>query len=257
MGISKSVDFGNNWIPLNEGLTNKYLNCLAILDNYMFTGAAKVFVSDNYGGNWTQIQGGPSDYSLKDITILNREVYAGVGYAGVFKSSDYGSSWTQVNTGLGLDEIITVLDTLNPYIFAGSESSVNVSSNGGESWMELNDGIMDGKEILSLCANNDILLAGTSTGIWKRTLSDLEGLGVHKPAAHRHVSLYPNPARSTLYIGGTAQFDGAKVYNLSGQLVYEEVLTDNQIHIEALPSGFYLLKLDNSSGIISKKFLKH
>nr|WP_294773798.1 Omp28-related outer membrane protein [uncultured Flavobacterium sp.] len=73
-------------------------------------------------------------------------------------------------------------------------------------------------------------------------------------------TLSPNPAHDFIAIQDIALSIGDKVsiYNLNGQLLLrEELISENsEINISELPFGMYLIKVETSSGIVTKKFMK-
>jgi photosystem II stability/assembly factor-like uncharacterized protein len=106
-GILKSTDGGNNWSPINNGITNLELLSLAI---------------------------SPANPST---------LYAGT-YGGIFKSTDGGGTWFATNSGLsnGDASIVRVLafDNLPTYsvLYAGTNNGLYRSSDGGNTWSATN-----------------------------------------------------------------------------------------------------------------------
>lgn len=255
-GIYKSTDFGNTWIVSNDGLTDRYVMSLAIHKNYVFAGTySGVFVSDNYGTSWTLVAGGPSDFRVDALLIIGEKVYAGTDGGGVFMSSDYGINWTEVNDGLESSFVLS-LDTAAGYLYAGTESGIFYSPNQGTRWINLNDGIMTGMDVLAISASEHYIVAGTYTGLWKRLLSDLVELDMTHFISNPQITLYPNPSNSLMHISSSIQFSIAKIYDVKGNLLLRNPISDNRIDIGALSAGLYILKLENNTEIVVKKFLK-
>ena len=71
-------------------------------------------------------------------------------------------------------------------------------------------------------------------------------------------SIYPNPATTKLNISLKLENNKGymKIYNLKGQKLREQIITDNfiQIDIDDLQPGVYLLKISNRKHILTKKF---
>jgi photosystem II stability/assembly factor-like uncharacterized protein len=114
-GAVRTDDGGQSWIPLGEGIPQKYNKSLVL-----------------------SIAVDPSDPKV---------VYAGTGGfvgngQGVYKSTDGGDNWSPANKGM-LDYQITALavDPLQPQIvYAGSDSgNLFKSADGGENWTNLSD----------------------------------------------------------------------------------------------------------------------
>jgi hypothetical protein len=90
----------------------------------------------------------------------------------------------------------------------------------------------------------------------------LDPVGLNNPADLIHLSAYPNPFKDILFV----EFDDLKISNLSkikilnnaSQLVFEKNSPNSseKIDLSALPSGIYLLILENTTGIQTKKIIK-
>ncbi len=70
------------------------------------------------------------------------------------------------------------------------------------------------------------------------------------------VNIYPNPVRTLLYVNGM-KMNEAKVYDASGKLIPVKS-TENQINVERLTKGNYLLQMKDKSGNVHQdKFIKN
>jgi len=73
------------------------------------------------------------------------------------------------------------------------------------------------------------------------------------------ISLYPNPVTSTLIIS-TANMKVAKIeiYNTSGTLVFSKIFDSNQMLIDmsGVPSGIYIIRINDGEKLILKKIVK-
>ena len=66
-GVFRSTDNGSSWTPLDNGLTNPYVNSLVVSGSSLFAGTTTL--------------------------------YGGIG-GGVFRSTDNGTNWMAASTGL-------------------------------------------------------------------------------------------------------------------------------------------------------------
>ena len=57
-----------------------------------------------------------------------------------------------------------------------------------------------------------------------------------------NLSIYPNPTYGQLFWERTIKYH-IKIFNLFGQVVFQEISNGNQINISHLKSGYYLLEL--------------
>lgn len=72
------------------------------------------------------------------------------------------------------------------------------------------------------------------------------------------ISIYPNPATSSIFVESIVLINEISIYNLQGNLIYNE-LTNNtkkrEIILRLLPKGFYMLRIKTKKGIVSKKII--
>ena len=71
------------------------------------------------------------------------------------------------------------------------------------------------------------------------------------------IQLFPNPVIDILKINTTANVTSASVYNYAGKEVkrYPRVI-NNELDLQDLPAGIYILNLTTDQGIVSKKIIK-
>ena len=75
---------------------------------------------------------------------------------------------------------------------------------------------------------------------------------VHSDLAGQ-LTVYPNPASTTLYIQG-AQVSEVNIYSILGKLERSIVRTDIQeVDVQGLDSGIYILKMTTDKGVLNKK----
>lgn len=72
----------------------------------------------------------------------------------------------------------------------------------------------------------------------------------------KQISIYPNPVNDVLNVNA-ASFKQVSIYNMMGQQVYRQNVTNNhfQINVSNLQSGVYFLRLDGEKSVV-KKFIK-
>ncbi|MDQ5930244.1 MAG: Carbohydrate-binding protein, partial [Bacteroidota bacterium] len=69
------------------------------------------------------------------------------------------------------------------------------------------------------------------------------------------ISIFPNPAHSILFINGLKTQSNISIYDFSGKMVFKKQV-DNQIDISPFPNGIYLMTIETTTGILTKKFVK-
>jgi len=179
-GIFTSTDTAKSWTAMNSGLTNTYINTIAISGSCIYAGTnGGMFSSCNVSGTWYSINWGITDTIINSIVIIGNKMFAGTKTKGVFLSTNNGLSWSAVNTGLTNLNIKTLAISGN-YIFAGtSGGGVFLSKDFGSHWIPVNDGISS-YNIRALAISDSSIFATTETYemLYKRKLSDI----INKPA---------------------------------------------------------------------------
>ncbi|WP_395044434.1 T9SS type A sorting domain-containing protein [Flavobacterium sp.] len=69
------------------------------------------------------------------------------------------------------------------------------------------------------------------------------------------IVIYPNPVNEILFIENTFIFD-AKIYDVSGKVVFSENSLNNNLNVSNLKSGLYLLNINDNGQIYNHKFVK-
>lgn len=73
---------------------------------------------------------------------------------------------------------------------------------------------------------------------------------------YNRMLVYPNPARSSIFILTEEDYSSLKVINTSGQIVIQIDHKIDEISLAGLQSGIYLIQMETKNGMISAKFLK-
>ncbi|GGD16328.1 endonuclease [Flavobacterium orientale] len=73
------------------------------------------------------------------------------------------------------------------------------------------------------------------------------------------ITVYPNPSNNqTISIESSIELDEIQLISINGQLlqvIQKENITANQLQINSIPSGFYLLKVKSNNQYITKKII--
>jgi surface protein len=70
------------------------------------------------------------------------------------------------------------------------------------------------------------------------------------------ISVYPNPAKDKLFIQGLLKPTKISVYNVLGKLILSKI-TLNEINVNNLQSGIYIIKVKEEQKQIVRKFIKN
>lgn len=201
--VYKSIDNGNNWVIVNDGLSDEFfprtLAVSPINPLIVYVGGAvphnsghgglksekpTVYFSSNEGGNWQ-----PTEFYNKAVSSLtvsygnSAVVYAGTKesatnmYGNIYTSHDYGQSWTSATMISDISKIIA--NPLNPnYAYAVGEGGLFSTKNLGESWTQnyylryhdlydLDNYYDDEHFYLYLASGNGLLKSTSSENSWQ------------------------------------------------------------------------------------------
>ena len=97
-------------------------------------------------------------------------------------------------------------------------------------------------------------------GVLVSTIVRLSGspvLSMNKFSVNKF-SLYPNPAKEFLHLNLEDSITPYyyEIYDLLGKSIKSEAVFENQIDVNNLSNGLYILKVNTSNGILTSKFLK-
>ena len=70
------------------------------------------------------------------------------------------------------------------------------------------------------------------------------------------ISIYPNPTDNTLFISGNESPIVVSIYNVLGKEVLS-IKNTNNINVQALPSGVYVIRISDGVGQTNRKFIKN
>ncbi|MDC0584453.1 T9SS type A sorting domain-containing protein [Bacteroidales bacterium] len=105
----------------------------------------------------------------------------------------------------------------------------------------------------------DILLTAYKSGMCiKDTLRitiNKNPLGVNNVFGDK-VIIYPNPFYNDIYLNSTNEFDRFKIYTLLGRIVKQGIISDNKITLQSLPSGNYIIELNNRKASFKVNIIK-
>jgi hypothetical protein len=70
------------------------------------------------------------------------------------------------------------------------------------------------------------------------------------------LSIYPNPAKSEIFIKSDLNMEKIEIFDLSGRKLLSHTVANVPINISALPQGLYMVKIHTSEGTAMKKIGK-
>ncbi len=128
--------------------------------------------STDNGKTWTRVGKGLARTSIRSLTVVDGELFAGGEYGGgALRSSDLGNTWTKMNVSIDTqygpvnDIACNAFAVIGKQLFAGTNYGVFVSTDRGMSWRPINRGLPslpkdDRKYVNALAVSGDTLFAG-------------------------------------------------------------------------------------------------
>lgn len=236
-GVFYSRDNGNNWLPANNGFGNRNIWTIAVTFastrsgfNLFAASYDHLFISDDLGENWIPSNSINYESSLKLF------------------------SYTEMQ---GLDSVL----------FALADTKIFVSSDQGKNWKSIGDGI-EQTHFYDIDINSKYLYAGTSRGVWKRSLSEIVPDSLFsniEPIRYELEQNYPNPFNAATKIKySIPQLSNVviRIYDILGSEIETLVNVEKTAGIYELnwnaanlPSGVYIYQIKAGSFIQSKKMI--
>ena len=163
-GVTKSLDGGVTWAPVNAGLGSPAVFALAIDPRspqvlYVGTTGIGAWKTTNGGQSWSHLDIDTSVWSLLVDPDDSQVVYAGTNGSGVFRSDDAGATFHPA--GSPRSGVVYALARSADALYAGTANhGVAVSFDAGQSWHDTGDTDSQGL-VLSVDSTGTVFL-GTS-----------------------------------------------------------------------------------------------
>jgi photosystem II stability/assembly factor-like uncharacterized protein len=179
---------------------------------------------------------------------------------GVLISAHNGSSWAKVNFGLSSAKV-TCMAVKGGALFAGTSNNELYSSfDNGNTWSSITDnfmdtivvkGLYDAVEVTPLVINHSYLFVGGRKGIWKRPLSEING--IKNESINSGVTIYPNPSTGnfTIRISKKLHKASVSIVDILGREI--EILHINperstiSADISCYPKGVYYIDIHSAN----------
>ena len=207
--------------------------------------AGHVRIYENISGTWTQIgndidgEASP-DYSGGAISLSGDGSIVAIGAAGNDAFGGTGANYGHVRVYENVSGNWTLVDNeIDGEAFAdGSGNAVSLSN--------------DGSVVAIGALNND---GNGATSGHVRVYTNAVSVGVNESKTTT-MSISPNPTKAILNINTTDVVEQITIYSISGSLVKNFIQNVNQVNLEGLTKGMYILVVKTENGITRNRFIK-
>jgi len=172
-GIYLSSLDESNWVPVNNGLTARYVWCLTVSGDSIYASAGNidfglgsggsVYVSADTATNWHALDSGLFNTYISSIVLNGNYVFAavyGYGSYGIYVSTNRGASWNSANNGLTYRSISSLVAYGNNIYASANNGNIFRSTNNGINWDSVSCVLAD-SEVLPLVVKEHNIYAGT------------------------------------------------------------------------------------------------
>jgi photosystem II stability/assembly factor-like uncharacterized protein len=166
----------DHWIEANNGISNLSISSIAIdKDDNIFAGnnGTGVWLSQNHGINWTQVNNGNSLNVISLATNDSVLVYAGTAGSGLYMTSNKGLTWAKIFEVEDTSHYIrSIRIATNNYVFISVDfEGIFYSTDTGFNWkqLNLNSHILNIINSLIVTPNWNIFVGTQDKGLWRTT----------------------------------------------------------------------------------------
>lgn len=178
-GVFKSSNGGENWIPVNNGITDYgfYPTCFANIGSTIFMGAqysnsgpGGMYRTTNDGASWQKINNGLSGkakYITKSIS-KGTDVFITTD-SGVYRSTNLGNNWINITSSLGAMPDADGLFFKGDTLYIGTTQGVYYSSGNFANWIPANTGLPSGAATSFALYNGNLYSTFFGSGVYMST----------------------------------------------------------------------------------------
>jgi len=187
-----------NWVPVNNGLTVRYVWCLTVSGDSIYASAGhidfglgsegSVYVSADTGASWHALDSGLFNTYISSIVLNGNYVFAtadGYGSYGIYVSTNRGASWNPANNGLTNRPIFSLAADGNNIYAGANNGNIFRSTNNGINWdsvscvladSEVTPLVVKGHNIYTGTYNSGVFVSNDSGKSWRKISAGLEHL---------------------------------------------------------------------------------
>jgi len=280
------VDYGSPMVIYDAIEYNNELYICGAFNNNFMPGYRSILKFD--GTNWITVGGGlqyGSGAYLYSMVVYNNELYVGghflkaAGNAGDNVMKWDGNQWKDAQMNNGFYTVIYKMLIYHDQIwcFGGMTSAGGLAASGiavldSTQWCTFANDVFNNDVIGAAAVFNDTIyvggvfysINGDSISCFAKlqnpdNFSSCSALTVNEVFNHNNITIYPNPATSTITVESKIkEVQSIKILDVLGREIYYLQTSNNktEIDVSQLPSGIYILQVQSKNGVVSKKFVK-
>jgi photosystem II stability/assembly factor-like uncharacterized protein len=285
--LYKTTNAAGNWTAISPDLTDGphsgnltfgtiiSISVSPLDSNFIYVGTddGNVWITENGGGNWSNISASLPDRWVTSV-LADREniniVY--VTYSGyrfgeneghVYKSENSGSDWEDISVGIPDIPINDIVKDSYGNLFVATDIGVVASGDEGATWNVLAPNLpaVPVTDMHIHEASEYLYVATYGRSSYKINLAE-DILSRQENTFENSLVLHPNPANETVIISFQGQVSSMEVtfFDALGRKVFQKtvqtILNNVTLDISELPSGLYYVALDIAGARTSQKLIK-
>ena len=240
-GIFRSSDEGDDWFPVNAGMSDRSVSSLVMRGSTLIAGSDNIFRSADYGANWVATSPG---MGFVYYLAIDSDAMMASTDAGVVRSLDDGLTWTPAdpwNDGT-IGWPMTIDDGVT-YIL--SDLGIYSSTDYGANWTVFDSTIFNFPLYTIFVRGGTYLVGDDDGGLWRRTDSAWTPIGAASGITGKTRCVAPDGTR---LLAGTSRGVFASTDDGEHWMVLNTGLADTNINA-LLADGMTLYSGSNRSGV--------
>jgi uncharacterized protein (TIGR03437 family) len=167
-GVSRSMDDGVTWTPVNNGLGRRDVSSLIVKGGTLFAGTQwdGIFLLAESAAAWSESNNGLANPIINAATMTGDSFLVGTE-TGVFRSANKGQSWFPASNGLSpIADVRAFASTGNGVLAGLAGEGVYFSNDQGRNWSAYNAGLTN-QQVNALAGDGRTIYAGTQGGVFR------------------------------------------------------------------------------------------
>ncbi|MFZ4462966.1 MAG: T9SS type A sorting domain-containing protein [Bacteroidales bacterium] len=237
--IYAGTDDGNVWVTQNAGL------------NW-------TKISDDLPDRWvTRISADPFDEATAYVTFSGYRIDEYIAH--IYRTTDFGQSWTDISGDLPEAPISDIIPDpeQDSTLYVASDMGVFGTVNLGETWIPVGDNLPN-VPMIDLTFQPELRMLVVATygrSMYKINVDEFVGTA-EMASEQTEMKAFPNPVRDIISIelSDNEEITQIDILNTHGQSI-KTVSEQKSISVKDLQEGSYILQIQTSKGIRTKKIL--